>query len=142
MSKGRPPKYNPQRCHAIITSISNRVPYEIAAEANGIHPDTLYDWINKGRKDRDADLDTELSRFSEAIKKVEQERIIDHLNKIADSAERWQSQAWILERRWSKYFGANAEVKELSKMVEELMRKVNGRQKMDTESNQEQGCIA
>lgn len=120
---GRPPKYTPERLKAILHSISNRIPYEIAAEANGICEDTLYDWINKGKADRKAGIDSIFSKFSEDIKKIEQDRIGFHLEKLANNVERWQADAWILERRWYKHFGANVHLHELENRMKQVEQK-------------------
>lgn len=127
---GRPIKYTPERLAAILKSISNRIPYELAAEANGIRECTLYAWINQGWDEKEQGLDTPLAKFSEDIKDIEQQRIARHLDKMDANVERWQSDAWILERRWFKYFGANVQLKEmderLKKMEELLKQKESG----------------
>ncbi len=127
---GRPSKFTPERCEAIVDSVANYVPYEIAAEANGIGHETLWGWIRDGRKDIDAGLDTEKARFSERLKKVEENKIKLHANKIACGVDKWQSDAWLLERKWWKHFGANAPLIEmnarLDKMEAEAKEKQNG----------------
>ena len=105
---GRPVKYTPERLKSILNDISHRIPYLFAAEANGITDVTLYDWINKGKEDAANDLDTPLARFSCDIKRIEAKRIQTHLNKLRKNVKNWQADAWILERRWYKHFGANA----------------------------------
>lgn len=127
---GRPPQFNPERCAKIIESISNRIPYIIAAEANGICEGTLYQWLDDGRKDIAAGLDTDKARFSEAIKNTEQQKIKEHLECIKNMPERWQAQAWILERRWWKHFSAKAEVLEFQRQLDEMkhiMERDNGK---------------
>jgi hypothetical protein len=121
--QGRPVKYTPERLSAILDSISNRIPYELAAEANGITDRTLYAWIEQGRDEMDRDLDTPLSKFSQAIKQMEEKRIKHHLDKLNDNVERWQSDAWILERRWYKYFGANVHLNEIERRLKDVEEK-------------------
>jgi hypothetical protein len=120
---GCPPKYTPERTSAILQSISNRIPYELAAEANGISERCLYLWLNKGEEESELGLGTPLAQFFQAIKKIEQERITYHLSKIADNVERWQSDAWILERRWYKYFGANVQLKDMDERIKQIESK-------------------
>ena len=123
MSKiGRPTKFTPERRAAILESIKARIPYQIAAEANGICEDTLYDWINHGIRDRKAGIDSDFARFSEDLKKIEQELIKKHLERIDYNEERWQAQAWILERRWWKHFSPNAAVLDFNKRLERMER--------------------
>lgn len=113
-------KFNEERCAGILKSIKNRVPYKLSAQANGIHEDTLYSWINKGLDHTQCDMDTPYSRFAQNLKKIEEETMIEHLNKINDAVDRWQSHAWILERRWWRYFSPSAAIIELDKRIEKL----------------------
>ena len=113
-------KFTPERREAILESISNRIPYEIAAEANGICEDTLYEWIKRGRQDLKKGVDSEYSAFSEAIKRTEQEKIREHLEEINENIERWQAQAWILERRWWKHFSPNAPIVDFEKRLKRM----------------------
>ncbi len=56
---GCPPKYTPERTSAILKSISNRIPYELAAEANGISERCLYLWLNKGEEESEVEDEEE-----------------------------------------------------------------------------------
>lgn len=120
---GRPIKYTPERLAAILHDIGNRIPYELAAEANGIREATLYAWILQGNEEQEQGLNTPLARFSEDLKKTEREKINYHLNKMKDNVERWQADAWILERRWYKYFGANVGMKDLDERIKNIENK-------------------
>jgi len=113
-------KFCPERCAAIIESISNYVPYVIAAEANGIGEETLYGWLRDGRKDIQAGLDTPKALFAESVKKTEQKKIMQHANKIACGVDKWQADAWLLERRWWKHFSGNVPIREMNQRLDEL----------------------
>lgn len=117
---GRPTKFTTERCQAIVLSISKGVPYQIAAEANGIGEETLYGWIRQGMKDINAGLDTEFSKFSETIKRAEEIKIARHLETIQDKPDRWQADAWILERRWWKHFSSSAAVIDFNKRLSKM----------------------
>lgn len=117
---GRPSKFTPERCASIIDAISHRIPYEMAAEANGICEDTLYEWLKIGRKHHKEGILSEYAIFSEALKKAEMTKVRQHLDIVAERPERWQADAWILERRWYKHFGANAQLNELNKRMDKL----------------------
>ena len=125
---GRPTKLTPERKKSILEAIANRIPYEFAAESNGISEETLYAWIRDGIADRDAGIESEVSKFSEELKAVEAKKIKQHLDLINEMPERWQAQAWILERRWWKYFSQNGVLNELYKRLEKLEKgeKYNG----------------
>lgn len=116
-------KFSDERCAAILKSISNRVPYKLAAQANGICEDTLYDWLKRGLNDSEAGKDTKHARFSESLKKIEEQTLIGHLDKINNAVDRWQAHAWILERRWWWMFSANAALVEMDKRIERLNKK-------------------
>jgi transposase-like protein len=117
---GRPSKFTPERRASIINDIARRVPYEIAAEANGICESTLYEWIDMGRRHRKEGIDSEYSKFSEGIKAAERSKIIGHADNIADHVDKWQADAWMLERRWYKHFGSNAQLNELNRKLDKL----------------------
>ena len=120
---GQPPKYTPERLAAILTDIGDRIPYELAAESNGIRESTLYAWINQGKDEQDKGLDTPLAKFAEDIKRIEKQKINYHLKKLEENGNRWQADAWILERRWHKHFGANVALKELAERIQNLEEK-------------------
>lgn len=117
---GRPSKFTPERCERIVSDISRRIPYELAAEANGICEATLYDWLNTGKVHQQEGLETDFSRFSESIKRAELNRVLEHTDMIAAKPERWQADAWLLERRWPKYFGNNVLLKELNERMNQM----------------------
>ncbi len=113
-------KFTPERRAKIIHDISRRVPYEMAAEANGICEATLYDWLNTGKVHQLEGLDSEFTKFSEAIKRAELDRVLEHTDMIAAKPERWQADAWLLERRWPKHFGNNVLLKELNERMNHM----------------------
>lgn len=117
---GRPLKFTPERRASILQDIADAIPYELAAQSNGICEDTLYDWIKHGFRDINQGIDSEYAKFSEAIKKVEADRIKRHSNKISENVDRWQADAWMLERRWYRHYGSNVHLHEL----EDRMKKV------------------
>lgn len=118
---GRPSMFTPERRKAIVEDIANRIPYEYAAEANGICEDTLYDWLALAKEHKKQGLTTEYTSFLEAIKNAEKQRIGEHCNAIAKRPKNWQADAWILERRWYKHFGANAQLNELNHKLTKLL---------------------
>lgn len=119
---GRPSKFTPERRAAIVDAIRNRIPYEFAAEANGICEDTLYEWLKIGRAHRADGIDSEYTIFSEDIKRAEMQKIREHNDIIAARPERWQADAWILERRWHKHYSSNAQLSELNNRMAKIER--------------------
>lgn len=135
---GRPSKFTPDRCALIVDAISHRVPYEYAAEANGITEKTLYNWIDIARKHQSEGLNSEYTVFLQDIKRAEMNRIIEHNNNISYHVDKWQGDAWILERRWHKHYSANAPVIELNKRMDKIeqgeSKNEDGSQEKDQES--------
>jgi len=118
---GRPSKFTPERRAAIIDAISHRIPYELAAEANGIAERTLHHWLDVGYQHQLDGLDTDYTEFLQSIKRAEMTKIREHGDIIAARPERWQADAWILERRWPKHYGNNTLLKELNEKMNKMM---------------------
>ncbi len=117
---GRPSKFTPELQEKIIYAISKRVPYILAAQANGISERTLYSWLEQGERDQDNATDSDFARFLQALKETEMQKIVEHSDIIASKPERWQADAWLLERRWYKYYGSNAAINELNERLARL----------------------
>lgn len=117
---GRPSKFTPERRSAIIDAISHRIPYEYAALANGICEETLYEWLRIAKTHRNEGIDSDYTQFSEAIKRAEMQRMREHSDMIAAKPKNWQADAWLLERRWPKHYGSNAQVNELNQRLSRL----------------------
>jgi hypothetical protein len=128
---GRPSKFTPERRKAILCAIAKAIPYQLAAEANGIREETLYAWINRGWQEEADEIDGEYYEFSKSIKKIEMDRITHHKDKIASNCDRWQADAWILERRWYKHYGSNVHLNEMEDRLKKVEEKAN---KKDAES--------
>lgn len=136
---GRPSKFTPARCASIIDDIYHRIPYEMAAEANGICLDTLYEWLKIGNKHRKECIESDYSKFSEALKRAEMLKVREHCDQIAAKPERWQADAWLLERRWHKYFSANAQLNELNNKLDQLLTGDKNEKRNDEGHDEERG---
>lgn len=134
---GRPSKFTPERRLSIIDAISHRIPYEMAAEANGISLETLYEWLRIGKDHRSEGVESDYTIFSEALKRAEMTKVREHCDMIAAKPERWQADAWLLERRWYKHFGANAQLNELNEKLDRLMNGDKHEKGIDEERRQE-----
>lgn len=105
---GRPPKFCPELCAAILKSVSDCLPLKLCAEENGIHYDTLRVWVNEGLQDiLDGKL-TEKGRFSVRLKKTSADSMRILLERVRGAEQGWQGSAWILERRWWKHWSNKA----------------------------------
>jgi hypothetical protein len=119
----RPFEITHEICAAIIEDVADAIPYEYAAEGNGISERTLYHWLAQGKIDRDAGLDTIFSQLLHGVKRAERSRIRHHIGNIDNGSETWTCDAWMLERRWWKHYSKSAPVLDfeirLKKMEEE-----------------------
>jgi len=125
---GRSPEITPEISKYLIDAISDGVPYAVAIEAAGFCEATIYNWLNYGIADRESGKETLCRTFLESIKKVEMAYIRELLSKVKDGVDRWQSCAWILERRWRQHFGADAGIiQELLASFKALQEKMNSK---------------
>lgn len=135
---GRPSKFTPEIRTSIIDAISHRIPYEMAAEAHGITVSTLYEWLKIGRDQAREGITSDYTIFSEGLKRAEMQRVREHCDMIAAKPERWQADAWLLERRWHKHFSPNAALHELNEKLDKLL---GDRDRDDEEIDiNEKGC--
>jgi hypothetical protein len=125
MAGGRPPIFGPQICADIIKSVKDLLPLKICAEENGIHYETLRAWINEGIDDLLAGNVTEKAKFSVAMKKEVANSMRNLLKIIGKGKNGWQGSAWILERRWWKYWSSKVADMEFDERLTELENKQN-----------------
>ena len=105
MSKtGRPSKLTAE----LIKNIQNwlRMGYfvEDAARMAGVTKMTLYRWLDKGREDREQEIDSLYADFCDAMERARAEAEGMFINSIQTAAKRgqWQAAAWWLERSYDK----------------------------------------
>jgi hypothetical protein len=128
---GRPSKFTFERRESILISISKRLPYKLAAYSNGVTERILYIWLNQGIDDIESGIESDFSQFFHDLKEIECNRVVEHLGNIAERPERWQADAWLLERRWREFFSADSFEQEVRDRLEKL-EKI----KMKGESNE------
>ena len=94
----RPTKYHPARVDAICDALRAGATIEHAAEAAGIHRDTVHEWR------------TRYPAFADRIKEAEGAGVLASLRVIRGAAEggTWQAAAWLLERRYPAEYGRRA----------------------------------
>jgi hypothetical protein len=124
---GRPSDCIPEKTKPILDSISKRVPYKLAAQANGIHESTFYNWMNRGEADLKNGIKSNEASFFESVKNVEQQRVIEHNDCINSMPERWQAQAWILGKRWHEFYSDNAAIVQLNEKLDAMRRELESK---------------
>lgn len=134
---GRPSKFTPERCSDIVDAIRNRIPYQFAAEANGISERTLFYWLELGSHHQEEGIDSDYADFLQSIKKAEMTKIREHSDMIAAKPERWQADAWLLERRWPKHYSSNNQLNELNNRLANLENGESNEKRRYQESGRE-----
>lgn len=113
-------KFDLPTTEAILQDLRDEVPYLHAAESNGIAYRTLLDWIERGTKELLAgDKESKYAQFTQAVRKIEKDRIKRHTRNIASEERSHKGSEWILERAFWKQFGKTSEI-ELNERVEKL----------------------
>jgi len=101
---GRPTKLTDAALQTICQAITAGSTKHHAAEAAGIHRDTLHDWTRR------------YPDVSDAIEKAEGMMVVRNVALIqtAATAGTWQAAAWLLERRHSDDFAKPTEKRTLA----------------------------
>lgn len=121
----RPTRLNPARAAVILAAVENGTPLKYAAAAAGVTYDALNDWRKRGRdalrdvldgadpETADYDPDEALATVPEAVRpfakfyqdmKESEGRCVALLVNDVRRADKWQAQAWLLERRFGADF--------------------------------------
>jgi hypothetical protein len=108
----------------ILEGLRGNLFQDQAAAYAGVAEHTFYNWVREGKIDIDAGNETKLSKFVQAIRKIEADKAREHIGVIELAGEQsnlWTARAWILERRFRKHFSKDApEINELTNRVEKL----------------------
>jgi len=122
---GRPTKLTPEVQDAILRALRAGNYMETAAAFGGVHKDTLYDWLKRGRADIVKGKEDGLyASFVRALDKAVADGEVRDVAIIAEAAQgrpaqldrdgnviraavppQWTASAWRLERRWPKKWG-------------------------------------
>jgi len=100
-------KLTPEITEIIVQNIEKGNSYETASQAVGICRDTIYDWINRGKKGEEPFL-----HFLQSIKKARAKAEMRHVEVIEKAMDKnWQASAWWLERTNRDQWGIKTEQK-------------------------------
>jgi hypothetical protein len=135
--KGKPFEYTQEKHDKIIASIKRNLPYEAAAWSARICERTLYYWIESGRNDFKEGNDTVFAQLLQDILETEAEKMGEHLDAIEGGHIAWRGRLAILERRWRKFFGADAGIiQELLELITKLKEDI-----ANLKANQGKGIV-
>lgn len=123
MPTGRPTLCTPEVQKKILSAIRAGNYKHIAAQAAGVHRDTLNGWELRGAKGEEP-----FASFSDALQKAEAEAEVMLVARVHEGGEGWQSKAWICERRWAKRWAARVRqqvTEELDAFTDRLQRRLD-----------------
>lgn len=117
---GRECKLTPELQQQLIECIEAGLYYSIACDAVGIDVSTFNRWYREGR----ANLDEKKKAFYLAIKKAKASCAKGALQAIeAHRDKEWTASAWLLERRFRKYYGKDAkDLREVARLIKLLSK--------------------
>jgi hypothetical protein len=107
---GQPTKLTDEIAKAIIRDVGEYLSVNFAAEANDQPRSTVWTWIDLGRRDREAGIESIFTKFSAGIKKARAHYVHDAVKDIRDGISSWQGTAWLLERCCAEDFGKDSEL--------------------------------
>ena len=125
---GRPTKLTPERHQQIIEYLRLGLTQEQAALAAGIHPGTLYRWLQRGD---DPTAPPIYREFRDALKvaRAEAERAYLTIIRSAAEAGTWQAAAWFLERsfpdRWARRDRLTVDVTTAESVIDRELRRLS-----------------
>lgn len=115
MPPGRKSKLTPERQEKIVQALASGNYLQVAARYAGIHPNTLNDWLDRGRReqariDDDQEPSEAEATYLELFQKVEQARAQAEVRSLAliqraANDGTWQAAAWYLERSFPARWG-------------------------------------
>lgn len=99
---GRPTKLTAEVQERIVHAVRAGNYMETAAAHAGVHKDTLYEWLKRGR----AETQGAYRAFSDALEKALADAEMRDVATIsAAGVENWQAAAWRLERKYPDRWG-------------------------------------
>jgi len=126
-------KLTPERQDTICKAIRLGATYLLAAQAAGITYATLWAWMDKG-KNGVAQIYVD---FLDAVKKEEalhSQECLENIRSAGFHHQQWTAAAWLLERRYPREYGKEAELILRSERIEAKLDKLLGKEPENAEA--------
>lgn len=101
-----PYKLTPDRIEAVCKSLRLGNRLDTSAAACGVARSTFFEWLRKGRRDRDAQVQSEEAAFVERVDEAQaqaEQRAVARVRRAG--REDWRAEAFWLERRHPESWG-------------------------------------
>lgn len=116
----RPIKYDQTTAEVLLKAVAAGLPNKTAAELAGIDERTLYNWKRRGKAGEEPFL-----QFLQSLRAHQARAVREAMQTINHAAKRgeWRAAAWWLERRHPDEYGSERKrIRELEKMLAEIIR--------------------
>lgn len=115
---GQPSKLTPELQKEIVTLLTGGNFVETVCDYVGIHRDTFYEWMRRGERGWQIDLEpVDYVQFSDAVKKAMSQVEITTVATLRSGPLNWQAKAWWLERRHPDKWGNRQKVEHSGKII-------------------------
>ena len=102
--RGRPPKLTARLTRRLCDALRRGHAPQTACLLVGLPRSTYYAWLERGKDDFEADLDTPLAEFAACVGRARAELINRLLRVIKAGRPGAQAAMWLLERRFPKHY--------------------------------------
>jgi hypothetical protein len=124
---GRPSELTAKAVKTILKSLEVGLTFEQAARRGGISRQTFYTWRTRGKRDRDAKIESVYSVFLDALEDALAEAEAKMLKSIFDSGAK--GAMWLLPRRYPQRYGdrllidraVNDELEQLMEVLDQVL---------------------
>lgn len=130
-------KVNQEMIDRILKDIELGAPRKHAAEANGLSSSHFHNLVAQGVVDLEYNKpDTLYAKMVVSLRNIEKKEIQECRKKIKKGRLSHKGAEWTLEHAYWRYFGKDANAKELAEEIERLREEMKGAK--DGEANQQQ----
>ena len=96
-------KLNEELIDELCEWVATDTPFQYCAQGCGIHYTTFQNWMNKGEKDIEQEIESLEALLYYRIKKTYAQVVRDSVQKIKSGDRSWTGEAWIRQRRDNEF---------------------------------------